>query len=66
MMDQIKNSKYLIYNNYSPKAQDITTVVPDNKNSPQLEGEYSTKIGGMWSLKYEIRSPKFYELLIKK
>ena len=23
------------------------------------------KIGGMWTLKYEIRSPNFYELLIK-
>ena len=24
-----------------------------------------TKIGGMWNLKYEIISPKFYEILIK-
>ena len=30
-----------------------------------LEGGHSTKIRGMWTLKHEISSPKFYELLIK-
>ena len=49
----------------SPKAQDYTTVVPYNKKSPQLEGGHSTKIGGMWTLKHEIISPKFYEIIIK-
>ena len=40
-------------------------MVPDNKRSPPLEGVHYTKIGGMWTLKHEISSPKFYELLIK-
>ena len=44
---------------------DPTNVVPDNRRAPPLDGEHSTKIGGMWTLKHEIRSPKFYELLIK-
>ena len=48
----------------SPKAQDPTTMVPAIKKAPQLEGRHSTKIGGMWNLKYEITRPKFYELLI--
>ena len=30
-----------------------------------MEGGHSIKIGGMWTLKHEISSPKFYELLIK-
>ena len=43
---------------------DPTTVVPANRRAPPLEGENSNKIGGMWNLKHEIRSPKLYELLI--
>ena len=64
MMDQINMSKYSPYKKDSPKAQDTTTMVLDNKKSPPLEGGHSTKIGGMWTLKHEISSPKFYELLI--
>ena len=45
--------------------QEPTTVVPDTKRDPPLDGGNFTKIGGMWTLKYEIISPKFYELLIK-
>ena len=44
---------------------DPTTVVPANMKDPPLEGVHSTKIGSMWTLKNEISSPKFYELLIK-
>ena len=44
---------------------DPTTVVPENKRDPPLEGGDSTKIGGMWTLKHDISSPKFYELLMK-
>ena len=44
---------------------DPTTVVPNNNRAPPLEGVISTKIGGMWTLKHEISSPNFYELLIK-
>ena len=45
---------------------DPTTMVLSNRRDPPLEGGQYTKIGGMWTLKHEIRSPKFYELLIKK
>ena len=41
-------------------------MVPTNKKAPTLEVVHSTKIGGMWNLKDEISSPKFYELLINK
>ena len=58
-------SKSSPYNNDLTKAQDPTTVLPANKMDPPLEDGYSTNIGGMWNLKYEIRSPKFYELFIK-
>ena len=65
MMDQIKTSKYSPDKKDSPKSQYPTTVVPDTKKASPLEGGHSTKIGGMWTLKREISSPKFYELLIK-
>ena len=54
----------------SPTQKDIstppepTTVVPSNRRYPPLEGGHSNKIGGMWTLKHEISSPKFYELFI--
>ena len=41
-------------------------MVPDKKKAPPLEGGNSTKNGGVWTLKHNIRSPKLYELLIKK
>ena len=44
---------------------DPTTVVPSHRRAPALEGGHYTKIGGMWTLKHEIISPKLYELLIK-
>ena len=62
---QNKFSKSSSYKKYSAKDQYPTTVVPSNTKAPPLEGVYSTKIGDMWNLKYEISSPKFYELLIK-
>ena len=30
-----------------------------------MEGGHHTKIGSMWTFKYDMSSPKFYELLIK-
>ena len=30
-----------------------------------MEGYHSENIGGMWTLKHEISSPRFYELLVK-
>ena len=44
---------------------DPTTAFTTNMRATLLEGRHSTKIGGMWNLKHEISSPKFYELLIK-
>ena len=57
MMDQIKNSKSSPDKKDSPKDQNPTTVVPDNKKATPLEGGCFTKIGGMWTLKHDIISP---------
>ena len=65
MTDKNQNSNSLPENMDSPKAPDPTTAVPANNKAPPLEGGYSKKIGGMWTLKHEISSQKFYELLIK-
>ena len=43
MMDKNQNSNYFSDNIYSPKDQGPTTVVPNNKKSPTLEGGYSKK-----------------------
>ena len=58
-------SKYSPAQKDTPTPPEPTTLVPTNKRAPPLEGGHSTKIHGMWTLKHEIRSPKFYELLIK-
>ena len=42
-----------------------TTTVQNKNKAPPLEGYHSENIGGMWTLKHEIISPRFYELLIK-
>ena len=65
MMDQIKISKSSLEKKDPTKSQDPTTVVPSNKKDPPLEGGHSAKNGGMWNLKHETISPKFYELPIK-
>ena len=44
---------------------DPTTVVPTNRSDIPLEGGQYNRIGGMWNLKHEISSPKFYDILIK-
>ena len=44
---------------------DPTNMVRSNRKDFPLEGVHSTKIGGMWTLKHEIISPKFYDLIIK-
>ena len=65
MMDQNNNMKS------SPSQKDIsnptdpTTVVPANRRDSLLDGGHYTKNGGMWKLKHETSSEKFYELLIK-
>ena len=65
IVDQIKIPKYSQDKKYLPKALYPTTMVSANKRDPPLEGGHCMKIGGLWTLKYEISSPKFYELLIK-
>ena len=49
----------------SPKAYSPITVVQANKKATLLNRGHSTKIGGMWTLKHEISSTKFYEIIIK-
>ena len=66
MKDHIKMYKSSPENKDSPKTQDTTIVVPATKKAPPLEGGHYTNIGGMWTLKYEISPPTFYELLIKR
>ena len=48
-----------------PKAKDTIAAVPYNMKAPPLEGEHSTKIGAMRTVKHEIRSSKFYEIINK-
>ena len=56
---------------YSPDQKDTSTppnpatVVTTKKGYPPLGGGNSTKICDMWTLKQEISSPEFYELLVK-
>ena len=56
---------------FSPAQKDTstppypTTTVQSNRRDPPLEGGISKNIGGMWTLKHEIISPTFYEILIK-
>ena len=63
---QIYTLKYSSTQKYSPNPQEHTTAVPDNRSYPPLYGGKYTKNGGMWTLKHEIISPKFYELIINK
>ena len=65
MMYQTNISKSSPTQKDTSTPPDPTTVVPTNRRDPPLEGLRSTKIGGMWTLKHYISSPKFYELLIK-
>ena len=64
MMYQNNNSKL------SPSQKDIsnppypTTVVPAYRRATPLGRGNSIKIGSMWTLKHDISSPKFYEILI--
>ena len=65
MMDQTNISKSSLTQKGTSTPPDPTTVVPTNKRAKPLEGGHSAKIGGMWTLKHEISSPKFYDILIK-
>ena len=65
MMDQTNISKSSPAQKYTLTPPDPNTMVLTNRRAPPFEGGHSTKIGGMWTLKHEIISPKFYEILIK-
>ena len=65
MMDKTNSPKYSPTQKDTSTPSDPTTVVPTNRRDPPLEGGHSTKIGGMWTLKHEIISPKFYDILVK-
>ena len=66
MMDQSNIIKSSPTHKDTSTPMDPTTVVRTNMRDKPLEGISSNKIGGMWTLKHEISSPKFYELLINK
>ena len=48
-----------------PNDQYPTTVILDNNKAPPLEVGHYKKDGGIWNLKHDNRSPKFYGVLIK-
>ena len=65
MMDQNNIPKSSPTQKDTSTPPDPTTMVPTNRRYPPLEGGHYTKICGMWTLRHEISSPKFYELLIR-
>ena len=64
IMYQTNNPKSFPAQKYTSNHPDPITVFPANMRAPPLDGGHSTKIGGTWTLKHEISSPKFYELLV--
>ena len=62
--DQINNLKYSPTQKDLPNTTYPTTVTPANRRDPPLDGGYCTKNCCMWTLKYEIISPNFYDFLI--
>ena len=71
LSDHINKSNQINTVSSSPNHKDTftlqepTSVVPAFRRAPPSEEGHSTIIGGMLTLKHEIISPKFYELLIK-
>ena len=63
--DQINTLKYSPTQKDSPNPLDPNNGVPTNSRDPTLGSGKSTNVCGMWTLRHEISSPKFYELLIK-
>ena len=53
----VHNQHHSTDNMDPPNAQDTETVILTNNKAPTLEGGNSIKIGGMWNIKHEIRSP---------
>ena len=59
------------FDNMSPNkvetknSQYCATEYRSNRNFPPLKGGHYNKIGVTWTLKHNISSPKFYEILVK-
>ena len=64
---KLKDMKETLMKLMMDHTNKLTTLMKDqtNKKASTLEGEISENIGGMWTLKHEISSSRFYELLIK-
>ena len=65
MMNQTKILYFSPAQKDASTTPDPTTMVPANRRDPPLDGGNYTKCFGMWNLKHETITPKFYELLIK-
>ena len=65
IMNQTNNSKFSPAQNNTSHPPYPATVLLANRRAPLLDRGHYSKIGGMWTLKHEIISPKFYELLTK-
>ena len=66
IMYQTNNSKLPPSQKDTLTPKEPTTVIPADRRAPLFDGGKYTKIGGMWTLKHDISSEKFYDLLIKK
>ena len=58
--DHINTMKSLPTKKDSPKPLDPTIAFLVKRKDPPLDGGQSTKIDGMWNLKHDISSPKYY------
>ena len=64
ILNQLKTLEYSPTQKNKSNPSDTTTVVPDNRRDKPLNGVHYNKMCGMWTLKHDISSPKFYELLL--
>ena len=64
LMDQTNNQKFSPSQKDTSNPPDPTTMVLDKSRDTPLDMGNSTKYFGVWTLKHDIKSPKFYELLI--
>ena len=70
VLAEMKNNKNNVSKSSPAQKDTLTTSDPNttvqtNRRDPPLKGGISENIGGMWALKHEISSPRFYELLIR-
>ena len=65
MMDQTNISKSSQTQKDTSTPPDPIIVVLTNRRAPPLKGGHSTNFDGMLTLKHEMISPKFHDLIIK-